>query len=114
MGNQDLSVIKISDFGTSFYSDQPKKLNFTKYQPRDTNKYSTAFDIWQLGLLIYELFSGNSVWQSCYKEAMLDEIHFNLIPFYDKNDKIGLEQIDEIVEKCVQYQQQMRPNCQFI
>jgi serine/threonine protein kinase len=92
------NIIKICDFGGTVKLDDPKIKNaygtFEYVAPETISKreYSTATDIWALGILLYELVHGKAPFRSTENGKLLYKIQHDT-PIYKKGLSAGLLQV---------------------
>lgn len=111
-GNLNLKTIKmnssyqpiISEYGASKYLNRTEIKNFSiEFLMHD--KYLKNHDIYNFGIIMYEIFSEKEAWFNLKDEEIL--IEKKKLLFFNKNIRFQKE-IDDLIEKCVDCEEQER------
>ena len=117
-------IAKITDFGiakslssSKGFSKKTILLGFTqRYVPfeyLDKEIVSTKFDIYSLGFMLYEVFSGKLAWNGLTGFQVVAEVS-KKTPFFMKNMKTQDNDIDNIIEKCTLHEKNIRPTAEEV
>eukprot|EP00828_Plagiopyla_frontata_P035966 TRINITY_DN47589_c0_g1_i1.p1 TRINITY_DN47589_c0_g1~~TRINITY_DN47589_c0_g1_i1.p1 ORF type:complete len:484 (-),score=43.05 TRINITY_DN47589_c0_g1_i1:64-1515(-) len=107
---------KLVDFGLAKFNQQgTRKATISgfseRYSPKEyleDNIVSHKVDIWSFGLLVYEVFKRKQVWSGLTGPQVMSKV-ISKVPFYDSNEKVGDDFVDQLITECLNYNYQERP-----
>lgn len=109
--------VKLIDFGLVKRLEESRKvtqsLGFSeRTSAREyllDNEVSTAVDVWSLGILAYEVFSGRLAWQDFTGPQVVLKVS-SYTPFFSANPPTGLPSLDALLEETLDYAPKKRPS----
>jgi len=96
----------VADYGLGKFN---KKNYYNKYDSLEflkDGKYRKEQDVYSFGVIFYEIMNEKKAWNGLKEEDILMEK--KKLNFFNRNNK-NAKEIDEIVEKCVNFEEEERP-----